>query len=535
MTSALTKIARLVAVTALLAVAAIGQVNSYQVGGVYDPSTFGTWRLYAANAVAGGSTSGTITWIKNQTGVLDPNQTCSIVTKGSPEGGKTFFPFAVGTTVFVQDANSETVTVTAVNNIPGGCSFSAVFVNAHNPGAFMGSASKGLLEAIASTSSAGGLYRLGADWSGTLSMITGSAIGGTNQLIEFITGGTIQYYQGNGSGFIQTNTIGSSGAFYGYKNTSLTAIAAPTAGTFGVSANASGIAAATYRVTQTCVDVLGGETLNSSDSSSTVTTTSSNGNITATAPTCAAGSVGWRLYISAAAGASGSEILYNPTAAGCTPAATGVRPSCALTSGSVTSALVTSTAVIPVQASAYAMAIEAMDVLPTPYLRSWPPFVVTGAETFGTAYTIGQFSLQAGYMNQVGKSIQVCGNFNLTPSATGTDIIAILAANAFGQSPNTIASFTSGALTNAAYTAPFCVTITTAVAGASGTFEVHGTVRFGLASTGLPPAAGYTDGNTATVTAGDLTKELSISITSQPGTSNVTQGQLRQLTITPLN
>jgi hypothetical protein len=181
------------------------------------------------------------------------------------------------------------------------------------------------------------------------------------------------------------------------------------------------------------------------------------------------------------------------------------------------------------------MAIEAQDTVPTPYLKGWPPFAVTGVETYTQAYPIGQFSLPAGYMNQIGKSIEVCGNFNFTPSATGTDVVTVTTANAYGVSPNTVLTWTSGALTNAAYEIPFCFTMTTTVTGASGTAEVHGFAQFALASSGVAPFRGYTDPNTAAMTVGDFTKELSFTINSTPGSSNGTQGQLRQLTITPLN
>jgi hypothetical protein len=246
--------------------------------------------------------------------------------------------------------------------------------------------------------------------------------------------------------------------------------------------------------------------------------------------------VGWELYISAASGGAGSEIFYSPTAAGCTTLSTqGSKPSCALTSGSVTSALVTGTGDVPLQASAYAMAIEAQDAVPTPYLKSWPPFAVTGIQTYTDPYVLAQFRFPAGYMNQIGKAVQICGNYNLTPSATGTDVVTVVAGPYFDVSTGTVATWTSGALTNVAYEAPFCITLTTAVTGASGTFEAHGTMAFAIASTGALPHVGYTDPNTATIAIGDLTKEISVWFVSTPGTSNVTQGQMRQFTVTPLN
>ena len=470
-----------------------------------------------------------------------------------PYSGRSF-NFNTNAPVYINDlgldSNSEIVTPTSIVTGVGTCGFAANPTHTHL-GFQVQSGTAGLQEALNSfvggSASYPGLILLDATWWGQANAIsTGTSIiaaasGSTKVQLWDVTSGTM--YKWNGSAYIAsgfaTSNYGNlvNGQFFGYKNTSVTALAPPTAGTFGVSANSSGIAAATYRVAQTCVDPLGGETLISTDTSTTVTTTSSNGNITATFPTCPAGSVGWELYISAASGAAGSEIFYAPgTVAGCTLSTQGVKPSCALTSGSVTSALVTSTSKVPDQATAYAMAIEAQDVVPTPYLRSWPPFAVTGVQTASSAYTLAQITFPAGYLNQIGKSVQICGNYNVTPSSTGTDVVTVLGINAFNQSPNTLITWTSGALTNAAYEAPFCFTMTTAVTGASGTVEIHGKMTFNLASTGVAPGAGgYTDANTSTATLGDLTKAITISLQSTPGSSNVTQGQMRQFTVTPLN
>jgi hypothetical protein len=458
--------------------------------------------------------------------------------------------------VYIQDSpsdsNNEVVTPSAVTN-PGalGCGFTASTSHSHTQ-FYVLSGTAGLQEALNQILSKGtpaqtiildqAWYQYITATSGTASSVIAAAKGSTAVNLVDQTTAPWTWYAWNGSAYISVGLSGSSyGAlvgtqFFGYKNTSLTAIAAPTAGTFTPTANTSGIAAGTYRLTQTCVDPLGGETLNSTDTSTTAVTTSSLGNITSTAPTCAAGSVGWELYISAASGASGSEIFYTPAQAGCTTLSTqGSKPSCALTSGSVTSALVTGTGDVPLQASAYAMAIEAQDAVPTPYLKSWPPFVVTGVQTATDPYVLAQFRFPAGYMNQVGKAVQICGNYNLTPSATGTDAVTVLAGPYFNVSTGTVATWTSGALTNVAYEAPFCITLTTAATGASGTFEAHGTMAFAIASTGALPHVGYTDPNTATIAIGDLTKEISVWFVSTPGTSNVTQGQMRSFTVTPLN
>ena len=480
------------AAVVLLAVSVAGQgTTSHSILGGNIASNYNKWYVYSSTAVA--------------SGVATMNfQPAQCIVNAS---NKAIFPFSVLAPVLISDNNSETVTPTAVVYNASTCSITANFTYAHGANVQVSSGSGGVQEAIDDSPSNGYVW------------ITPD-ITAVNLAAATITPTVRVFAAGNTD--------------YGYKVTSITPIVIPTAGTFGVAAP-SGIPAATYRVAQTCVDPLGGETLISTDSATTVTTTSSNGNITATVPTCATGSVGWRLYISAAAGVSGSEILYNPTAAGCTASSLGIRPSCALTSGSITSALVTGTALVPAQASAYAMAMVPQDEDFTPFLRSWPPFTVTGVQTAGSAYTLSQVNFPAGYLNQLGKTIQVCGNYILTPSATGTDVVTVLGGNTYGVSPTTLVTWTSGALTNAAYEAPFCFTMTIAATGSSGTAEIHGSIKFALASTGVQSAVGYTDANTSTVALGDLTKEVSLYLQSTPGSSNVTQGQMRQFTIQPLN
>lgn len=109
-------------------------------------------------------------------------------------------------------------------------------------------------------------------------------------------------------------------------------------------ATVSGIAAGIYRVCATLLDAFGNESKCSVDSSSTVTTTSTNNVVTVTSPAAATQVIGWKLYMSAASGASGSEIYYVPlTAAYCTFAPTN-NTACAIGSNAIVPGLVTGTA-----------------------------------------------------------------------------------------------------------------------------------------------------------------------------------------------
>src|SRR5258708_2551211 len=104
-------------------------------------------------------------------------------------------------------------------------------------------------------------------------------------------------------------------SWFSLKPTTLTAMAAPTLGTLSSSTTGGTVAAGTYRVSETCVDALGGETLIAADAP--VTTSGATSTILVGPPTGCSSAAGFRLYVTAAGGSTGNEILYAPAAPGC--------------------------------------------------------------------------------------------------------------------------------------------------------------------------------------------------------------------------
>lgn len=113
----------------------------------------------------------------------------------------------------------------------------------------------------------------------------------------------------------------------------------PALGTSTITTSTVGgtFAAGTYRVCVTYISTNGGESLCSTDTSSTITTTGTTSTVTVIAPpspvTGVAGAgpniVGYRVYISAAGGAAGSELLQTMTSTTCTLSSS-TTTSCAL-------------------------------------------------------------------------------------------------------------------------------------------------------------------------------------------------------------
>ncbi len=99
---------------------------------------------------------------------------------------------------------------------------------------------------------------------------------------------------------------------------SRTAIALPSAATGSTAATGGSIAAGTYRIAVTYVTTAGGETLISPDASSTITTTGTTSTLTVNAPASTTGAAGYRVWVSAAGGATQSETLQTITATQCT-------------------------------------------------------------------------------------------------------------------------------------------------------------------------------------------------------------------------
>jgi hypothetical protein len=316
---------------------------------------------------------------------FSPASVCQVP---APQNG-VFFPFSTNAPVFVQDAVStanEDLTPSSVINNGSQCGIVVTASNSHYS-FYLRSGTGGLQEAINAQSSSAtypALIYLDRNWyaqaaavpNTTPAAIIAAAVGNSEVYLLDITTNPWTPYKWSGSAYIPfgLSQAGNIAAFNGVKPSSLTLISPPSAPS-PTPGTPSGIAAGTYRVAITYVDALGGETLISTDTSSTVTTTSNNGTITIPSPAASAGAVGWRAYVSAAAGATGSEILYAPSAAGCTVSAKVTAVSaCAIGSNAVFSALVTGTGTIPAQATAHATAAATFDTVPHAFQTVYGPF-----------------------------------------------------------------------------------------------------------------------------------------------------------------
>jgi hypothetical protein len=403
-------------------------------------------------------------------------------------------------------------------------------------------------------SSQGTVIYLSKSWYGAISSIGGmnatlaaqvtpasviaSVTGSTRAVLVDITTAPFTTYVWNGSQYVVNGTA--SAALPNLRTSSYTQIVAPTA--LSTSSTQYGIlttgttggtipASSTYRLAITYVDVSGGETLISTDSASTSTIATGTGTtntISVTSPAAATGAVGYRVYMSAASGAAGSEILYTPTCSSFTNLPVqNVFPLgtvCQIGANATVTAVVTGTAKVPITGSAY--------VRQEGTTGSIPPFTALGTQATTVAGTLGLINFPTGWFNSLGRTLQACGNGYATTNATqGTLTLSTTLASVPGVT--TITPFTAASgTTTASATVPFnfCVTYTTAATGATGTLEAHGWVDFGLAGTAVGTVAQDTVITVSSTV--DLTKQNQLDFLITPTTTGTTAAQLRQLTLT---
>jgi hypothetical protein len=529
---------------AALILAAIGVGSGYaQQGQSYlqrwlFASDFGQYSIHS-------QTSGTYSW--------NPGSICQIGAVGT---APQFFAFATTAPVEVIDqvnpALNEIVTPSSVTNTNASCGFAASLANTHY-GFYVTSGTGGLQEAVNTVSSTAPyktMIWIDRNWYAlanalpsptTPASILAALTGNANAVVIDNTTQPFTFYTYNGTGY---SGSGTTAAFPNAKVSSYTLISAPTA--LSTSATTAGIittattggtipASSTYRLAATYVDASGGETLISTDSASTATIATGSGTatntITVTSPAAATGAVGWRIYMTAAAGGAGTGILYTPTCSSTAVIANQpVFPPatvCPIGASATITAVVTGTATEPVIGTAYPRLAGSSG--------SWPPFTALGTVATTATGTLALVNIPAGYLNVLGRSLETCFNGNaVTNSTAGTLTIKATISSISGVTTITPFSVVSGT-TTASATVPFngCVTITTAATGTSGTLEVHGWVGYGLAGTAV---ASVTQDNIYAVSSTiDLTKQDQIAITLTPTTTGITAGQIRQLSIYPSN
>lgn len=544
MTNVLTKFRNAVAIVALCLVCAVSLVAQ---GPSSLPPTWVFARAYNGWNIIGQQTN-TYTFNGGVCNYAPYNNgaTASFFVFSGFQGSTTvYFP------VFIQDANpalNEIVTPTSTTQGSGSCGFAASTANSHT--SFnLTSGTAGLQEAIATQFQTTPVFDviLDKNWYQTVAgfpvtttpqSIIGSVTGNANVGIVDVTTTPWTYYSWNGSKYVVN--AGASGVSF----SSVTAVAAPTA--LSTAAATSGLittattggtlpASATYRFGATCVTPIGGETTISIDSASTATIATGSGTatntITVTSPagcTAANGAVGWRLYMSAASGASLSEILYAPT---CT-ASTGqfvLNGVCAIGSSATVTAVITGTAKIPTVNSAFLT--PGSNTSPVP-LVSYPPFTALGTVATTVVGNLGVVNLPAGFLNTLGRTVRMCGTgYGTTNGTGGTLTFTTLLASIPGVTSVTPFSVVSPSIAASviAVNFTFCETWTTQATGTTGTVEAHGTVDYNVAGTAVTsPAQDNVILVSSTV---DLTKQDQLEFNITPTTAGLTIGQLRQLTV----
>ena len=527
----------IVALAALVAICA-APVAVAQSGQAYNQrwifaSDFGTWTVRS-------QTSATYSW--------SPGSICNVPANSSAQS---FFAFATSQPVEIVDITNSTlneiVTPTAVTNTASICSISVAPANTHY-GFFVTSGTGGLQEAVntvSATAPYSTLIWIDRNWYALANALPGTTpakviaalTGNSNAVIVDNTTQPFTYYTYNGTGY---SPSGTSASFANLKVSSYTLISAPTA--LSTSATSAGIittatnggaipASSTYRLAATYVDASGGETLISTDSASTATIATGSGTatntITVTSPAAATGAVGWRIYMTAAGGASGSGILYTPT---CSSTAVIANQSvfppatvCPIGASATITAVVTGTATEPAIGTAYPRLAGASG--------SWPPFTALGTVASTATGTLALVNIPAGYLNVLGRSLETCFNGNATTNSTaGTLTIKGTLSSIPGVTTITPFSAISGTTTGSAVVSfNSCITVTTAATGATGTLEVHGWVSYSLA--GTAPGTISQDTVVAVSSTVDLTKQDQLAITLTPTTTGITAGQIRQFSV----
>lgn len=468
----------------------------------------------ALQVISGSTTAGTYTLTCQSARTAGPNAVAITPTTNTPiivGGGN----------------NQETVTPTAVSyDSYGNILITAAFANAHSTGDQVRSGTVGLQEALNFVASLGGgtvvLSSIWATFGGTSAMISASVVNVNTEIVDNRTGGLMLAgnFPSSVTALASPTAVSTSAATFGLLTTATTGGSIPTA--------------STYRVGITYVDALGGETALSTDTASTSTITSgatSTNVLGLTSPAALTGAIGYRVYVSAASGASLSEILYpvgNSAITG-TAVAGAVLPCFQIGTPVTINAIITGTAKVPAQASAYTYATA--EKVNSPVV-SYPPFTALGTIAAAATGTVAQVNLPAGFFNVLGRTVRVRGMYYGTTNGTaGTMTTQLVLASIFGVTSITPFTAASASIAASVLTVNFLydILIVTAATGATGTVECHGHVDYNIAGTAVGSVA--MDSVIAVSSTLDLTKAITMSVSHLNTTVGTSASQNRQLTV----
>lgn len=373
-------------------------------------SEYGKWSLQAGNSVAVGA--GTM--------ILSPSCYVKVGT-----GNRQIFPLNTNVPVTVVDgANTENVTITAISlpaaNTastinPFACSFTATFANAHNAGVSIISNDGGLEEAINDAVALGsGVVTVDASAGISNTQMTAAAPF-ANVSIEDLRNPQVQYWNATPSAVTLIPAP-----------TTLTAVTALPSAT-PVGAYGTG----TYHMGISYVDIMGNEGPISADFSEAGLAT---GSFIFTPPAASTGAVGYTIYISLTSGtyALSYKVPLTSAVCGLTTVET-VTAACKVTNATynqtgstatVTAITVNTAMLAPTLGlasttsdySANSNARTSYAYAPSSHLAPFGIQQSSLAPTIGTAaattvpVVLGTVTLPAGFMNYVGKTVEICGS-----------------------------------------------------------------------------------------------------------------------------
>jgi hypothetical protein len=440
-------------------------------------------------------------------------------------GGGIYTPITVG----LGSANQETVTPTAVSGCNSGssgtatCLITATFANTHGPGDLVVSGDAGLQEAMNAIPN-GGIVVVDSTAGVTNANITATVVN-PRITIEDTRGNSEQYWVPIGG----LTTIAAPAVL-----TAVTALPSATpVGAYGTG---------TYYMCVAYVDIMGQEGPCSPTFSQAGLAT---GSFIFTAPAASAGAVGYTIYISLTSGtyqlAYKVPLVTQPTAVGVYPASNGVctlttvetiTPACSVantTYGSTAStatvtAITVNTSPIDPQVTTvsttsvytpnaggrttYTYAPSSHIGIPGLVAESLP-WTISAADTTTTPSVIGTINLPPGFMNYLGRTLEVCG-YATTTASTATIIDIQFQWDAMGQNTagkgvliGDLTSTPTAAIATAGHYS-FCEDFVTTVTSASATGGSINVVGGSGAAGGLSLIAGSAFANTTAAAVASL-------------------------------
>jgi hypothetical protein len=462
------------------------------IAGKYIASAYNGWQVHSSNSVAAGA--GTMT--------LD---NC-YPTMGQSTNPRPIFPFAVNVPVTIIDgANTETgLAVTSVTQPTANtasstnafsCAITATFANAHGGGVSIISGDNGLAEAINDAHSTGGVVVLDPGSGVTDAQINTTTALFHNVGLEDVRSGPVKYWnlQGTGTTYLAAPTT----------LTAVTALPSATpVGAFGTG---------TYFMCVSYVDVAGQEGPCSATFSQAGLAT---GSFIFSGPAASTGAVGYTIYISLTSGTYSLAYQVPLTSSVCTlTTVETITPACAVANTTYGQSAATATVTaITVNTSPVDMQVGGVSgtlLTGNPNGRTTYAYVPSsrlassGIPTTELAFTvggigsatpisIGTVNLPAGFMNQVGKTLRVCGKFlntDVNSSVQNINFYWDAAGSNTAGSPVKIGGLqATGTGTAAAYEGSFCENFVTTVSGAGATagsmLPSAGNLNYALVSTG---------------------------------------------------